>query len=483
VRGRSLPGRLVPRGMTGQLVLLVLAVLVLGQIAAFWIFADERRAAIEGLRWQQSLDRLSTVVRVLRAAPPELHARLAEAAEGPELGLRLTAGPPGPPDPASPAAGFVRPLAERLGVAPEQVRIEPRRRQPGRAPLLDPDRWRGDDRPHRWGRRWRPVVFRVELGPGRWLEAVPRPGRPPLGLALPSLVAWLLTAVGLVAVVIVTARRVGRPARALALAADRLGRGEAAEPLPERGPDEIRRATRAFNEMQARLRRFVDDRTRLLAALGHDLRTPITALRLRAELVEEDEARERLLETLAEMQAMVEATLAFARDEAASEPSREVDLAALVEGLCEDLRELGRDVAFVDDAPRLVARVRPLALRRALRNLLENAVAYGARARVALAREDREAVVTIDDDGPGVPADQLERVFEPFVRLEASRSRETGGVGLGLAIARSVVRAHGGEVALANREGGGLRATVRLPVGTAEGLPTRASRNTKQSDV
>ena len=189
---------------------------------------------------------------------------------------------------------------------------------------------------------------------------------------------WLTTALALVLAVLVTARRIVRPVRALALAADRLGRGEAVEPLPERGPDELRRATRAFNTMQARLRRFVDDRTRLLAALGHDLRTPITALRLRAELVEEDEARERLLATLDEMQRMVEATLAFARDEAASEAAREVDLAALVEGVCEDLREIGREVA-VEAGPRLVARVRPLALRRALRNLVENAVAYGGR--------------------------------------------------------------------------------------------------------
>ena len=161
---------------------------------------------------------------------------------------------------------------------------------------------------------------------------------------------------------------------------------------------------------------------------------------------------------------MVEATLAFARDEAASEAAREVDLAALVEGVCEDLREIGREVA-VEAGPRLVARVRPLALRRALRNLVENAVAYGGRARVSLRGEAGEAVVAVEDDGPGIPEDQLERVFEPFVRLEGSRSRETGGVGLGLAIARSVVRAHGGELTLANRPGGGLTATVRLPLG------------------
>jgi signal transduction histidine kinase len=163
------------------------------------------------------------------------------------------------------------------------------------------------------------------------------------------------------------------------------------------------------------------------------------------------------------MHQMVEAALGFLRDEAASEPAREVDVAALVEGLCEDLRELGQEVHFTGPE-RLVARLRPTALKRALRNLIENAVAYGKRARVALAAGPGEITVTVEDDGPGIAHADLERVFEPFVRLEGSRSRETGGIGLGLAIARSVVRAHGGDIALANRPEGGLRATVRLPV-------------------
>jgi signal transduction histidine kinase len=266
--------------------------------------------------------------------------------------------------------------------------------------------------------------------------------------------------------VILSTRRITRAVTALAAAADRLGRGEAVPPLAEEGPDEVRRATRAFNEMQARLRRFIDDRTRLLAALGHDLRTPITALRLRAEFVEEDEVRERLLATLDEMQRMVEATLAFARDEAHSEEVRELDLAALVDGVCEDMAELGRPVTFASTS-RLVAPVRGLALRRALRNLIENALTYGERARVALRNTPTEAVITVDDDGPGIPAGDLERVFEPFTRLETSRSRETGGVGLGLAIARSVARAHGGELELSNRPEGGLRATLSLPLASA----------------
>jgi signal transduction histidine kinase len=251
--------------------------------------------------------------------------------------------------------------------------------------------------------------------------------------------------------------------RRLAEVADGLGRGEAVEPLPEAGPEEVRRTARAFNEMQRRLRRFVEDRTRMLAAIGHDLRTPITSLRLRAELLEDEEARSRILATLDEMQRMIEATLAFAREEASREATRTVDLGALVESVCVDLADLGLDTAY-EPGPRLACACRPDSLRRAVRNLVENAARYGRRARVTALRQGAELVVRVDDDGPGIPPEALERVFAPFVRLEESRSSETGGVGLGLAIARTIARAHGGDVRLANRPEGGLRAELALPL-------------------
>ena len=200
----------------------------------------------------------------------------------------------------------------------------------------------------------------------------------------------------------------------------------------------------------------------MLAAISHDLRTPITTLRLRAEFIEDPETRDKILETLDEMQQMTEATLAFLREDAAREDSRQVDLAALIQSLCDDLADAGREVAFAG-AGRTPLVCRPVALKRALANLIENAVAYGARARVALEEGAAELRIVIDDDGPGIPPDRMEAVFEPFVRLEESRSRETGGVGLGLAIARSIARGHGGDVTLENRPEGGLRAILRLP--------------------
>ena len=300
------------------------------------------------------------------------------------------------------------------------------------------------------------------LASGGWLNVETRFDAPPDGWAWPTITAMALMAAAIMVIVAFSVRRITRPLRALEQAADQLGRGEQPAPLPESGPRELRRTTAAFNAMQDRLNRFVADRTRLLAAISHDLRTPITALRLRAEFVDDPETRERILATLDEMQRLTEATLALARDEAAAEETRSVDLSAFASGLADDLAELGWDVT-AEDTPSLPVRCRPLALRRALRNLIENAVRYGGRARVAALATPHGPVLRVDDDGPDIPEDKLEAVMEPFARLDESRSQETGGVGLGLAIARSVARAHGGELVLANREGGGLRAELRLP--------------------
>jgi signal transduction histidine kinase len=260
----------------------------------------------------------------------------------------------------------------------------------------------------------------------------------------------------------VTARRIARPLRQLTTAAEALGRGEAVEPLCECGPDDIRRTSEAFNRMQDRLHRFVQDRTRMLAAISHDLRTPLTTLRLRTELVEDPTLQERMLSTIDEMQAMADATLSLIRQETTVEATRTVDLAALVESTCEDLAELGYDVTF-DPAERLPYRCRPDGLRRAVRNLVENAARYAGQARVRILATRTTVEIVVDDDGPGIPADKLDEVFAPFFRLEGSRSRDTGGAGLGLSIARAIARQHGGDILL-RRRSPGLSAAVTLPI-------------------
>ena len=211
--------------------------------------------------------------------------------------------------------------------------------------------------------------------------------------------------------------------------------------------------------MQSRLIRFISDRTRLLASLSHDLKSPLTAMRVRAEMVEEGEDRERLIASIDEMRDMVEATLSFARGMAESEPSEPVDLAAF-------LRQLRTDMAVdfaLEAGSGLKVRIRPRAMRRALRNVIENALRYGGSAAVTAQHAGNVIQIIVTDQGPGIPETEFERVFEPFYRLEKSRSRETGGSGLGFSIARSIVQAHGGTITLENQAGGGLAVRIELP--------------------
>ena len=297
------------------------------------------------------------------------------------------------------------------------------------------------------------------LTANRWLMAryerpIVPPGPP--GMLIAALSAMLLT--GAAAAWI--AGRVSRPLSALAAAADEVARGRNAPRLEARGPADLRRAAEAFNAMSDRVQRTLESHRQLLSAVGHDLRTPISAMRITAEFVADTEVRDRLTRNLEELLSLTEAVLSAARASPGEEPRR-VDLAALIESVCADLIDLGNpiEVNIEGTSPCLC---RPNEIRRALRNLIENAVRYGGRARVSLETGVDTFAIIVDDDGPGIPPEHLERVFEPFVRLEASRSSATGGAGLGLTLARTIAREHGGDVSLENR-GGGLRAKLSLP--------------------
>jgi signal transduction histidine kinase len=306
------------------------------------------------------------------------------------------------------------------------------------------------------------MTLSIRLADGNWLNVRTMFHRPRPQFSPEALLPLMLMAVAVILVAWWTARRVVGPMRALAVGAERLGRGLDSDPLPMTGPSEVLETTRAFNRMKDRLTRFVDERTRMLAALSHDLRSPLTAMRLRIEMLDETDDSIRLKALVEEMQTMAEATLEFAGGVARTEPAATVDMAELLRDLVSDVGD-GR--ASLTASEPLLTTIRPQSLNRAFRNLIENAVRFGRTAEVSLKQELGVAVIAIADAGPGLPEDQLEAVFEPFVRLESSRSRDTGGVGLGLAIARTVVQAHGGTVTLRNLPGRGLEATVRLPTG------------------
>jgi len=459
--------RIGPRSLRGQILLAVLAALALAQGvgAAITIFA--RAEAVRVAMLNEAMDRTAALVFVLERTEPDLHPPLLRTAEIPLTRLSLD------PMPATrrldPA---LRRQARRLASAlddavPRDLRlalvdarpVRPARESTsGKTRKSRPEaerafRGRGAERLEA-----RALSLSVPLADGLWLNAQFGLLRPDRGLPALSGISFALAAAAIGAALWLTLSRLLGPLRRLGAAAERLGRGEDAKALPVAGPAEMRALTEAFNAMQTRLTRLVHDRTKMLAALGHDLRSPLTALRVRAEMVDDDETRERLLISLAEMQEMVDQTLTYARGVWTAEAMADVDIASLV-------TELADEAGFAATVPPqpVILRLRPSAVRRGLRNLIDNARRYGTVAEIALAANATMATITVADRGPGIPEADLARVFDPFVRLESSRSRETGGTGLGLSIARSIMQAHGGEVTLQNRSGGGLIATVTLP--------------------
>jgi signal transduction histidine kinase len=427
-------------------------------VIAFVIYNDERAEALRQADRFGLIENTASVLRMLRLAPPEIRDQLARAASSSRVRFWTTADsvipavPPVEAVPAQIARLFGETIRDRVRVVVLPEGNAPIRRFPppeaGRFVPFQSERY--------------DILVSVPFPDTGWLNAQTQISAEPVTWAWASTASTAVMAFAILAIVALTARRATRPLRAVAAKADALGRGATEPPLVEEGPDEVRRVTVAFNRMQERLARFVSDRTRMLAAIGHDLRTPITSLKLRAELLEDEEARKKITATLEEMQQMIEATLSFAREEAIAEPSRTVDLAALLGTIVDDYSDLGKDARFSGGEP-LLYRCRPTALRRAITNLVENAVRYGERARVSLSSEPSGPVIAVEDRGPGISPERQEDVFQPFVRLEHSRSRSTGGVGLGLSIARSIVLAHGGELVLSNMPTGGLRAEIRLP--------------------
>ncbi|MBI46005.1 HAMP domain-containing protein [Marinobacter flavimaris] len=468
--------RLWPRRAGGQLALLLILVLLVAQVITIVILAGERQGALRSASLEHVLQRVADGYTLADTTDPERQERILRALSSPTLRLSIDPAPYLTEDRAS---GMTRRLAKELELPVEQVRTAMEADEDNCMPDRDEhrDRERHDDEDdehheyeehrdeddHRDDRHECPPVLGVSLAlsSGQWFNARARPPAPSWLWLKATLTSVGITAVLLTLTLLLAVRRILQPMNELSLAAHAFGRGEKVR-VPEKGPEDVREVTRAFNQMQDQVGRAQEDRARLLAALAHDLRTPITSMRLRVEMLPEGEDRDRLLDSLREMQHLAEATLDFIRG-TTTEQHRRYDLATLLDSLCGDLQEMGLAV-HCDDSPRCVLQGQPEAVKRALRNLIENAVNYGDQAEVTLATTDTEAVVTIVDQGPGILEADRERVFEPFYRLEHSRSRETGGAGLGLAIARTLIRGMGGDIRLGAGPGGqGLQVSVTLP--------------------
>lgn len=437
--------------MGGQLVTLLLLGLLATQLLGV-VLLRFNAEMLNPISRDQVLERLVIAYRVIQVSPQSDVPQLLEAmgSEGARFWIDEA-----PPPPHADLMQEEQRVLYQLGLKLSQVSAE----GIWVALTLPRDSWFGTFDP-RLGWSIFKLQMAVQLPDGRWLHSLQRPLA---GYQWWRLLRFSLPASTLPVLVIVLlfVYRTLQPLKALAHAAERISRGERIEPLRLQGPHETREVSAAFNLMQEKLTRFIDDRTVLLASISHDFRTPITSLRLRAEMLDDAPTRIAMTRTLDDMRQMVEQTLRFAQDDAASEATRDTDLQALLDEVVSEHRALGRDVQLDAHAP-WPYRGRPVSLKRAVGNLVDNAVRHGERARVRLHTQDGLRI-EIDDDGPGLPGGLLDRVFEPFFQRDPARNHAQGGVGLGLSIARSCARAHGGEVTLANRAEGGLRATLTLP--------------------
>jgi len=408
------------------------------QVAGIWARPPIERTGL--------LEQIASTTRVIEAAPASLRPQLATAASNPMLQV----------DWKAQRADFKLP-SEGARLDAGQVPVLHRLLGEGREiDVYNPDDWPGDSPEAHY-------VALVQLGDGSWLSFTP-PKRS-WGLRANARIA-VIVALGLVATLLVAwiaTRQLATPLQRFASAARRFGDDLRAPPIDVEGPEEIRQAIIAFNTMQAQIQHFVTERTHMLASISHDLRAPLTRMRLRSEFMEDLDHQRKLIRDVDEMQSMINAALAFFREDTQREASTAFDLSELLHTIVDDYRDQGIAVDFAGPA-HLVYRGRPLGIKRVIVNLLENAVKYAHHPAIALAHDDQAVRIEISDEGPGIPEAALQQVFDPFFRLEASRNRDTGGVGLGLSAARAIVREQGGELTLSNRAVGGLLAQVVLPL-------------------
>lgn len=466
--------RLLPRGLFGRLVLILLCGLILAQLVSAYLNVAERDQLLYRAGGMQLAQRIADISKLLDSVAPAERRRIVAVFNAPPLAISLDRVPM-PQDGAASDADlrlsmFSTVLGYALGegmranvIRLESATASSQRRGPIAPPEMPMMR-------HAMPGSGMPMyppeslffVVQVALRDGAWVTfdsyLSPEAAAIPVRLALTLLI--LLGTV--IAVSLVAVRWVTGPLSALATAAEKLGEDINRAPLPESGSLEVQRAARAFNTMQRRLSRFIADRTRILTAMSHDLKTPITRLRLRSEMLEDGAIRAKFEKDLEEMESMVAQTLDFMRDASASEAVQRVDVMALLESLQTDYQDTGVAVEIEGRVARPYDG-RPLALRRCLTNLIDNAIRYGRRAAIKVEDGAERITLRILDEGPGMPEEEFEHAFEPFFRGEASRSRDTGGTGLGLGIARNIARAHGGDLVLRNRPERGLQAVLTLP--------------------
>ncbi|MGH8802337.1 MAG: ATP-binding protein [Casimicrobiaceae bacterium] len=474
--------RLIPRSLFGRTLLVLAVGLVLVEIASQVMNFFDRGSGVYRLAAQQTALRIARAAQVLNRLPPRERPAIVGEMNGGNFSVALASAPLGLANGFAEHDRYERELSALIrhylradwstSVAITSLGRDAHPRKYETVDATPFEQWMARHfyflHPGAYS-----IVSQVTLEDGSLAVFYARMPQEPLSRLeslLPRLLLSLVIFMTLGAVAVAT---ITRSLKQLARAADHVAVDLEGSPLPEVGPSEVRSVIRAFNRMRALLRGQVVEQTRMLAAISHDLRTPVTRMRLRAEMIEDPAVRVKFVRDLDEMRDMTAATLDFFKGVDSGAPRLPVDIGALVASLAEDWRETGADVT-VQGAPLQPCIVHPRALRRCLDNLVDNGVRYGKRVRITIEDNATALVIAVRDEGPGIAESDLERVFEPFYRVEPSRNRDGGGIGLGLAIARNIARWHGGDIALRNAtDGSGLIAELILPRSPIPDAPKR----------
>lgn len=464
--------RFLPQTLPVWVLLIVIAGLLISQVATLYIVSRDRAAANDVVDLYRLNDRAFSLVQLMHDASPDERKATASGLFNSTYALTVS----DTPAVTSSIAGDDE-LAEledilvgrlsKFGITDARVRRDPATREADDADGTAPGPDIGQVERDLLGlaadfAQSDKLTASLRFADGQWLNFT-EPITPvgPI-LSFDSLPLYSLIAGLVVIMSIWSLRRLTAPYRMMETAVNRIGKDLKSPPIAESGSREVRAAAKAINAMQARLREYVEDREHLAAALAHDLRTPMTRMRLRLELLRKSAVREALAHDLADVEGIASSVIDFATFEVTEEKNERIDFWSLVESIAD-----GYDDVSFDDETRsrgLICMARPVALKRCVTNLVQNAVTYGKKAHLSLRRSEDMILLTIRDEGPGIPQAQIDAVFGSFVRLEQSRNRQTGGLGLGLTIARNIARAAGGEIRLSNYPGGGLLTQLRLPL-------------------
>ncbi len=461
--------------------MLLAIALLLSQIIMLSIFIFDRQDLLYRTQWRLLSQRISSIVQLFDSLETNQHKTILKALNSPAMRVRFITENKVSPKSIAPvndrsANKLYSALQDQLGNS-IAIRVI-NKTKPKKSPLASDKQTRKKSKrkmyreniPPKYHnknlRRRKPrhkFIIQLQIANGRWLEfksAIPdhKSQLWPIKLLLSTIV--MLFVMLLVSVFLI--RWLVKPLRELGIAADTFGRNIQINPIAESGPTEIRLTARAFNTMQERLQRYIADRSRILSAISHDLKTPITRMRLRTELLNDNNIKNKYIHDLEEMEAMVSETLEFMRGEQVSEAMVQIDLNALLEALQADREELGQSLTIIRSIHKPISG-RLIALKRCINNLLDNANRFAEKTSIESIEKEDTIIIKVIDNGPGIPEQLLEQVFNPFEQLDKSRTKNGNGFGLGLGIARNIARGHGGDLALSNCKTGGLIAEITLP--------------------